>query len=427
MRLKAKKKTVKMLLFVVLLFAVCWLPLNAYHLVVDFSFAVGPSRHSSEIFFACHWLAMSSVCYNPFIYCWLNDHYRVGAKAFFSCSTKKLSTLFRFFDSEENGIASKEIKSSNSRAQNEDPVSSSSAIVCVPFKFGKKALKSSEKEATTFVDTSHNWHSKTRNKTNDLQSYCYNGSKFSVHSKRLKFKGDVIIHGNNLYEKPSPFKVNESSRNYTKDDHVNKGCCSKTLRNSGVLRNSEKNRTANYQNNFCDKNTSKHSTISILNHKSGPKNTMFTRFVLKFAEQKHPQELNFEQSPTSFGNFSQIYGNRSTGSSVYEIRGLGLENSTSYFSSSSLKNSSGETCLANDFVHKSDNFVSNSPPRIRRKRRHTFPFQSSKSKNRNRHLKYKSVSFTSRKCNMSKWRTLSLDGTLKFVNASDPVISCRKR
>ncbi|XP_068247224.1 uncharacterized protein [Palaemon carinicauda] len=93
LQLRAKKKTVKMLLIVVVLFALCWLPLNTYHLVVDFGASVGPSRHSSSIFFICHWFAMSNVCYNPFIYCWLNDHFRAGAKAWLRCAAQKLCCI----------------------------------------------------------------------------------------------------------------------------------------------------------------------------------------------------------------------------------------------------------------------------------------------------------------------------------------------
>ncbi|XP_066954119.1 uncharacterized protein [Macrobrachium rosenbergii] len=101
LQLRAKKKTVKMLLVVVVLFALCWLPLNTYHLVVDFGASVGPSRHSSSIFFICHWFAMSNVCYNPFIYCWLNDHFRAGAKAWLRCAAQKVCCIPLSEDVEE--------------------------------------------------------------------------------------------------------------------------------------------------------------------------------------------------------------------------------------------------------------------------------------------------------------------------------------
>ncbi|KAK7083532.1 G-protein coupled receptor, partial [Halocaridina rubra] len=101
LQLRAKKKTVKMLLIVVVLFALCWLPLNTYHLVVDFGASVGPSRHSSSVFFICHWFAMSNVCYNPFIYCWLNDHFRAGAKAWLWCVARKICRIALVEDVEE--------------------------------------------------------------------------------------------------------------------------------------------------------------------------------------------------------------------------------------------------------------------------------------------------------------------------------------
>ncbi|GFY41249.1 probable G-protein coupled receptor 83 [Trichonephila inaurata madagascariensis] len=78
---KAKKKTIKMLVVVVILFALCWLPLNIFNLLREFNLSQGFHRSVSHstVFFICHWLAMSSVCYNPFIYCWLNDNFRAGA------------------------------------------------------------------------------------------------------------------------------------------------------------------------------------------------------------------------------------------------------------------------------------------------------------------------------------------------------------
>ncbi|KAF8792108.1 G-protein coupled receptor 83-like [Argiope bruennichi] len=84
---KAKKKTIKMLVVVVILFALCWFPLNTFNLLREFipkAFMQKSVTHST-VFFICHWLAMSSVCYNPFIYCWLNDHFRSGALSCLLC------------------------------------------------------------------------------------------------------------------------------------------------------------------------------------------------------------------------------------------------------------------------------------------------------------------------------------------------------
>ncbi|XP_058514840.1 G-protein coupled receptor 83-like [Ochotona princeps] len=68
-----KKQTLKMLMIVVLVYALSWLPLNIY-LVLLSSETI--SSHNSLYFFL-HWLAISSSCYNPYIYCWLSDSFRI--------------------------------------------------------------------------------------------------------------------------------------------------------------------------------------------------------------------------------------------------------------------------------------------------------------------------------------------------------------
>ncbi len=53
---------------------IAWAPLNLYHLYSDFfsSNRVG----DQNVFFVCHWFAMSSISFNSFIYFVLNRHYR---------------------------------------------------------------------------------------------------------------------------------------------------------------------------------------------------------------------------------------------------------------------------------------------------------------------------------------------------------------
>jgi hypothetical protein len=62
-------------------FAICWLPLNLYHIRADFG--TDPYPHNSTVYLMVHWLAMSSVCYNPFIYSIRNSYFRKGIKNFF--------------------------------------------------------------------------------------------------------------------------------------------------------------------------------------------------------------------------------------------------------------------------------------------------------------------------------------------------------
>lgn len=77
---RKKKKTIKMLMLVVVLFALCWFPLNCYVLLLSSKVI----RTNNALYFAFHWFAMSSTCYNPFIYCWLNENFRIELKALLS-------------------------------------------------------------------------------------------------------------------------------------------------------------------------------------------------------------------------------------------------------------------------------------------------------------------------------------------------------
>ncbi|XP_008842586.1 probable G-protein coupled receptor 83 [Nannospalax galili] len=68
-----KKQTLKMLMTVVLLYTISWLPLNLYLVLLS---SESISSHNGLYFFL-HWLAISSSCYNPYIYCWLSDSFRI--------------------------------------------------------------------------------------------------------------------------------------------------------------------------------------------------------------------------------------------------------------------------------------------------------------------------------------------------------------
>ncbi|XP_025053682.1 probable G-protein coupled receptor 83 isoform X2 [Alligator sinensis] len=81
---RKNKKTIKMLMLVVVLFAVCWFPLNCYVVLLSSQ----TIRTNNALYFAFHWFAMSSTCYNPFIYCWLNDNFRLELKSLLNMCQK---------------------------------------------------------------------------------------------------------------------------------------------------------------------------------------------------------------------------------------------------------------------------------------------------------------------------------------------------
>ena len=67
---------VKMMVTVVVIYALCWLPLHSVTLAGDTNPAVWKYRHIQAVWIASHWLAMSNCCYNPFVYFWMSSNFR---------------------------------------------------------------------------------------------------------------------------------------------------------------------------------------------------------------------------------------------------------------------------------------------------------------------------------------------------------------
>ncbi|XP_028939827.1 neuromedin-K receptor-like, partial [Antrostomus carolinensis] len=74
---------VKMMIVVVLTFAICWLPYHIYFIVTGIYQQLNRWKYIQQIYLASFWLAMSSTMYNPIIYCCLNKRFRAGFKRAF--------------------------------------------------------------------------------------------------------------------------------------------------------------------------------------------------------------------------------------------------------------------------------------------------------------------------------------------------------
>ncbi|XP_056092838.1 tachykinin receptor 3a isoform X2 [Rhinichthys klamathensis goyatoka] len=72
-QLRAKRKVVKMMIIVVLTFAICWLPYHVYFLATGWNKELLRPKFIQQIYLSVMWLAMSPTMYNPIIYCCLNS------------------------------------------------------------------------------------------------------------------------------------------------------------------------------------------------------------------------------------------------------------------------------------------------------------------------------------------------------------------
>ena len=71
-----KNRTNKILVAIVAVFVICWLPWNLFSLITEFQRDLMRGKHFKFLDLLLKLFAMSSVCVNPFLYCWLNDNFR---------------------------------------------------------------------------------------------------------------------------------------------------------------------------------------------------------------------------------------------------------------------------------------------------------------------------------------------------------------
>ncbi|XP_013772526.2 tachykinin-like peptides receptor 86C [Limulus polyphemus] len=87
--IKSKQKVVRMLVVVVLIFAICWLPYHIYFLYTFHFPEVLQNPYVQHVYLAFYWLAMSNSMYNPIIYYLMNNKFRMYFKIAMSCCRLK--------------------------------------------------------------------------------------------------------------------------------------------------------------------------------------------------------------------------------------------------------------------------------------------------------------------------------------------------
>ena len=82
-------KVIRMLAVVVIVFAVFWLPLQTFSLIMwlypeirqGFVYKSASFNIFVATYFVCHWLSMAHSCLNPLIYCFMNDNFKSDLKS----------------------------------------------------------------------------------------------------------------------------------------------------------------------------------------------------------------------------------------------------------------------------------------------------------------------------------------------------------
>ncbi|XP_071039784.1 RYamide receptor isoform X2 [Parasteatoda tepidariorum] len=104
----SKRKMIKMMIVCVFVFTLCWLPFNSLMVIGDQYPELYNLPNIMYLWFACHWLAMSHACYNPAIYCWMNEKYRHGFREVFRwlpCVTNPRSRMAQSHNSTATAVS----------------------------------------------------------------------------------------------------------------------------------------------------------------------------------------------------------------------------------------------------------------------------------------------------------------------------------
>lgn len=88
-----KKRTNRMLIAMVTIFGICWFPVNLINVINDF-YIFEQDSYFHLFFFLAHCLAMSSTCYNPFLYAWLNENFRKEFKVILPCILRNATNRY---------------------------------------------------------------------------------------------------------------------------------------------------------------------------------------------------------------------------------------------------------------------------------------------------------------------------------------------
>lgn len=91
-RLRQKKRAIKMLVMVMVLFIMCWLPIQTFNALGEKASDMTPDTILQwKAFLKC--LALSSSCYNPIVYAFMNENFRKNFSNLLRCRKGRIEPL----------------------------------------------------------------------------------------------------------------------------------------------------------------------------------------------------------------------------------------------------------------------------------------------------------------------------------------------
>ncbi|KAK3089195.1 hypothetical protein FSP39_001654 [Pinctada imbricata] len=102
-RLMQKKRAIKMLVTVLAVFVVCWMPLQCFLAISAKSTSLS-ADDEFHLKMYLHCFALSSCCYNPIVYAFMNENFRKSFKTFLRCTKKKVHPVSTLQATERNSV-----------------------------------------------------------------------------------------------------------------------------------------------------------------------------------------------------------------------------------------------------------------------------------------------------------------------------------
>ncbi|CAH8454340.1 unnamed protein product [Dicrocoelium dendriticum] len=146
--IRRKRRTNSILIAMVVIFVICWIPLNMLLISTDVlseshAKIINNSSYFSLIFLVCHLIAMSSAVYNPFLYAWMNENFKKEVRRMLpgicrGSSNENHRTTFQTFAGEYSALPT-----------NERQLFANNALI--PLKVVNAELKREEDEAAKAI------------------------------------------------------------------------------------------------------------------------------------------------------------------------------------------------------------------------------------------------------------------------------------